>query len=48
MKKVYVTFSLNTVTFDKEDVIRTSGLVTQEAESDVEVTWASIFGGEAQ
>ena len=47
MKKVYVTFLLNTVTFDEEDVIRTSGLVTQAAESDVEVTWASIFGGEA-
>ena len=48
MKKIYVTFLLNTVTFDETDVIRTSGLVTQEAESDVEVTWASIFGGNAQ
>ena len=48
MKKFYVSFLLNTVTFDETDVIRTSGLVTQEAESDVEVTWASIFGGNAQ
>ena len=44
--KVYVTFLLNTIAFDKEDVIRTSG-VTATTETDVEVTWADIFGGEA-
>jgi hypothetical protein len=46
MKKIYVTFLLNTITFDKEDVIRTSG-VTATPETDVEVAWADIFGGEA-
>ena len=37
MKKVYVTFQLNTVTFDKEDVIRTSiNAATQMVEQDVD------------
>ena len=47
MKKIYVSFQLNTITFDKEDVIRTSG-VTATTETDVEVTWAEVFGGQAQ
>ena len=46
MKKIYVTFLLNTVTFEETDVIRTSG-VTATTETDVEVAWADIFGGEA-
>ena len=37
MKKIYVTFLLNTVTFDKEDVIRTSiNAATQMVEQDVD------------
>ena len=37
MKKIYVTFSLNTVTFDKEDVIRTSiNAATEMVEQDVD------------
>ena len=37
MKKVYVTFQLNKVTFDKEDVIRTSiNAATQMVEQDVD------------
>ena len=44
MKKLYVSFLLNTVTFDEEDVIRTSGVATQASGADVDVSWASIFG----
>ena len=44
MKKLYVTFLLNTVTFDEADVIRTSGVATQASGADVDVSWASIFG----
>ena len=44
MKKFYVSFSLNTVTFDETDVIRTSGVATQASGADVDVSWASIFG----
>ena len=37
MKKIYVTFLLNTVTFDKEDVIRTSiNAATEMVEQDVD------------
>ena len=37
MKKFYVTFLLNTVTFDKEDVIRTSiNAATEMVEQDVD------------
>ena len=43
MKKLYVSFSLNTVTFDKEDVIRTSGVATQASGADVDVSWADLF-----
>ena len=46
MKKIYVTFLLNTIAFEETDVIRTSG-VTATTETDVEVAWADIFGGEA-
>ena len=42
MKKIYVTFSLNTVTFDKEDVIRTSiNAATEMVEQDVD--YATYF-----
>ena len=46
MKKVYVTFLLNTVTFDKEDVIRTSINAATEAVEN-EVDYATYFGGNA-
>ncbi len=43
MKKIYVTFLLNTVTFDETDVIRTSvGTVTTN--TDVEKSWTELFG----
>ena len=44
MKKLYVTFLLNTIAFDETDVIRTSGVATQASGADVDVSWASIFG----
>ena len=43
MKKLYVTFLLNTVTFDETDVIRTSGVATQASGADVDVSWADLF-----
>ncbi len=46
MKKIYVTFSLNTVTFDKEDVIRTS-VGTVDAFAETDVSYETYFG-EAQ
>ena len=46
MKKIYVSFSLNTVTFDKEDVIRTSiNAATEMVEN--EVDYQTYFGGQA-
>ena len=46
MKKQYVSFLLNMITFEETDVIRTSGLTTQTSEDDVNVGWGSIFGGD--
>ncbi len=43
MKKVYVSFSLNTVTFDETDVIRTS-VGTVATRADVEKSWTELFG----
>ena len=48
MKKLYVSFSLNTIMFDETDVIRTSGVTMQETDADVTVSWGAIFGGEIQ
>ena len=43
MKKLYVTFLLNTIAFDETDVIRTSGVATQASGADVDVSWADLF-----
>ena len=47
MKKFYVTFSLNKVTFDKADVIRTS-VGTADTAVETDVNYETYFGGITQ
>ena len=46
MKKAYVSLLLNVITLEKTDVIRTSGLSTQDNFTEADVNFDSYFGGE--
>ena len=45
MKKIYVSFQLNTVAFDENDAIRTSATLAETfAEAEQGKTFAELFG----
>ena len=45
MKKSYISLLLDIITFEQTDVIRTSGLFTQDNFTETDVNFDSYFGG---